>query len=53
MASGASICWKVDCGRRMTLSGGAFGIGLIVLGATFIVVQNSRRDRIALEADAL
>jgi hypothetical protein len=32
------------------LSGGAFGLGLIVLGATFIVVQNSRRDRQALEA---
>jgi hypothetical protein len=32
------------------LSGGAFGLGLIILGATFIVVQNSRRDRLALEA---
>jgi hypothetical protein len=32
------------------LSGGAFGIGLIILGATFIVVQNSRRDRLAIEA---
>jgi hypothetical protein len=32
------------------LSGGAFGIGLIVLGAALVVVQASRRDRAVLEA---
>ena len=32
------------------LSGGALGLGLIMLGGSFIVVQNSRRDRAFLEA---
>src|SRR6185503_12494998 len=32
------------------LSGGALGLGLIVLGAAMIVVQNSRKDRSILEA---
>src|SRR5438874_9497024 len=32
------------------LSGGAFGLGLVILGATLIIVQNSRRDRQLLEA---
>lgn len=32
------------------LSGGALGLGLVILGAAFIVVQNSRRDRSILEA---
>jgi hypothetical protein len=32
------------------LSGGALGLGLIMLGGSFIVVQNSRRDRSLLEA---
>jgi hypothetical protein len=32
------------------LSGGAVGIGLIVLGAALLVVQNSRRDRSIIEA---
>jgi len=32
------------------LSGGALGLGLIVLGAAMIVVQNSRRDRAMVEA---
>jgi hypothetical protein len=31
------------------LSGGALGLGLIVLGAAMIVVQNSRRDRALVE----
>jgi len=31
------------------LSGGAFGIGLIVLGAALVVVQSGRRDRAVLE----
>ncbi|MBV9410535.1 MAG: hypothetical protein JO148_02980 [Acidimicrobiia bacterium] len=31
------------------LSGGALGLGLIVLGAAMIVVQNSRRDRSLIE----
>jgi len=31
------------------LSGGAFGLGLVVLGGVLIVVQNSRRDRVRLE----
>jgi hypothetical protein len=32
------------------LSGGALGLGLIVVGAAMIVVQNSRKDRSILEA---
>lgn len=32
------------------LSGGAFGVGLIILGAALLIVQNSRRDRSLLEA---
>jgi hypothetical protein len=32
------------------LSGGAFGLGLVVIGAVLIVVQNSRRDRARLES---
>jgi hypothetical protein len=32
------------------LSGGALGLGLIVLGSALIVVQNSRRDRSLVEA---
>jgi hypothetical protein len=32
------------------LSGGALGLGLIVLGAAMIIVQNSRRDRSLIEA---
>jgi outer membrane murein-binding lipoprotein Lpp len=32
------------------LSGGAFGLGLVVIGAVLIVVQNSRRDRAKLES---
>src|SRR5438477_12681495 len=31
------------------LSGGALGLGLIVLGAAMIIVQNSRRDRSLIE----
>jgi hypothetical protein len=31
------------------LSGGAFGLALVILGAVLIVVQNSRRDRSKLE----
>lgn len=31
------------------LSGGAFGLGLIMIGGALIVVQNSRRDRAMLE----
>jgi len=32
------------------LSGGALGLGLVVLGSAMIVVQNSRRDRSLIEA---
>jgi len=32
------------------LSGGALGLGLIITGATLIIVQNSRRDRVLIEA---
>ena len=32
------------------LSGGAMGLGLIVLGAALLVVQNGRRDRSLIEA---
>jgi len=32
------------------LSGGALGLGLIVLGAAMVVVQNSRHDRSLIEA---
>src|SRR5436305_11551126 len=32
------------------LSGGALGLGLIVLGAAMVIVQNSRRDRSLVEA---
>jgi hypothetical protein len=32
------------------LSGGALGLGLIVLGAAMVIVQNSRRDRAIVEA---
>ena len=32
------------------LSGGALGLGLVLLGATLVIVQNSRRDRAFLEA---
>src|SRR5437588_8671455 len=32
------------------LSGGALGLGLVVMGAALVVVQNSRRDRAVLEA---
>jgi hypothetical protein len=32
------------------LSGGALGLGLVVLGAAMIVIQNSRRDRSLIEA---
>jgi hypothetical protein len=32
------------------LSGGALGLGLIVLGAAMIIVQNSRHDRSLVEA---
>src|SRR5260370_23979895 len=32
------------------LSGGALGLGLVVLGATMVIVQNSRRDRAMVEA---
>jgi hypothetical protein len=32
------------------LSGGALGLGLVVLGATMVIVQNSRRDRAIVEA---
>ena len=32
------------------LSGGALGLGLIVVGAAMIIVQNSRRDRSLIEA---
>src|SRR3954467_2839588 len=32
------------------LSGGALGLGLIVMGAAMIIVQNSRKDRSVLEA---
>jgi hypothetical protein len=32
------------------LSGGAIGLGLIVLGAAMVIVQNSRRDRSVIEA---
>ncbi len=31
------------------LSGGALGLGLIITGATLLIVQNSRRDRVLLE----
>lgn len=31
------------------LSGGALGIGLVILGATLVIVQNSRQDRALLE----
>ncbi|MCU1461525.1 MAG: hypothetical protein JWO37_1600 [Acidimicrobiales bacterium] len=31
------------------LSGGALGLGLIITGATLIIVQNGRRDRVLLE----
>jgi hypothetical protein len=32
------------------LSGGALGLGLIVMGAAMIIVQNSRKDRSIIEA---
>jgi hypothetical protein len=32
------------------LSGGAFGLALVVLGAALVIVQNSRRDRALLQA---
>jgi hypothetical protein len=32
------------------LSGGALGLGLIVLGSAMLIVQNSRRDRSLIEA---
>ena len=32
------------------LSGGALGLGLIILGAAMVIVQNSRRDRAIVEA---
>jgi len=32
------------------LSGGALGLGLIILGAAMIIVQNSRKDRSLIEA---
>src|SRR5256885_2011756 len=32
------------------LSGGALGLGLVGLGVTLVVVQNSRRDRAIVEA---
>jgi len=32
------------------LSGGAFGLALVVFGAVLIAVQNARRDRVRLEA---
>ena len=32
------------------LSGGALGLGLIILGAALIIVQNSRQDRSLVEA---
>jgi len=32
------------------LSGGALGLGLIILGAAMIIVQNSRQDRALVEA---
>lgn len=32
------------------LSGGAFGLSLVVIGAVLIAVQNSRRDRARLES---
>ena len=32
------------------LSGGALGLGLIIMGAAMIIVQNSRKDRSLLEA---
>ena len=31
------------------LSGGAFGLALVIAGAALVVVQNSRRDRSMLE----
>jgi len=33
------------------LSGGALGLGLIVMGAAMIIVQNSRKDRSIIEAE--
>ena len=35
------------------LSGGALGLGLIILGAAMIIVQNSRKDRSLLESSYL
>jgi len=32
------------------LSGGALGLGLVILGAAMVIVQNSRRDRSIIEA---
>jgi hypothetical protein len=51
------VAWNGAAGKDYTqgqipylISGGGIGVGLIILGAAMIVVENNRRDRMHLEA---